>query len=41
MEIILGILFALIAVGCLGIIALFFSVDRAADREQEERNKRL
>jgi uncharacterized alpha/beta hydrolase family protein len=41
MGMFLGIIFALIAISVLGIIALFFSVDRAAEREQEEKNKRL
>jgi flagellar basal body-associated protein FliL len=34
----LGIVFAILAVGALGIIALFVSCDRAAEREQKEQN---
>jgi len=36
MMIFLGIVFAFLAVGALGIIALFISCDRAAEREQEQ-----
>jgi flagellar basal body-associated protein FliL len=32
----LGIVFAILAVGALGIIALFISCDRAAEREQDQ-----
>jgi len=35
----LGIVFAFLAVGALGIIALFISCDRAAQREQQEQNQ--
>jgi hypothetical protein len=35
---ILGIIFALMAVGALGLIALFFACDRAALYEESKRN---
>ena len=35
-----GIIFAFIAAGALGIIALFFACDAAAEREREGRNNR-